>query len=168
MNPLIALAIFVAYFAAGVLYALFVRYAGNRDAMKAANCSVAISLLMTLSVMQCLDNPWYLVPLLMGNWLGTYVAVHPHKFFWRTLMRGLLLKVCVVCGMALAGLPAMKVEARDWPVLRGTLRVVTAPVRAVRQVQLNSLKRRAARGNNLAAARTEGVASRKAARSHCH
>lgn len=55
-------------------------------------------------------------------------------------------------------------EACEGHVVGALFRVGTAPVRLARQVQLNSLERRSARGNKLAAARTEGVSQRKAAR----
>jgi hypothetical protein len=83
MNPYIALTLFAANFAAGSLYALFVRYTGEREAGKAATCSVAITLLMATNILQFVSNPLYLVPVLAGNWLGTYSTIRPPKFTWR-------------------------------------------------------------------------------------
>jgi ABC-type Mn2+/Zn2+ transport system permease subunit len=75
MDPLIATAIFLAYFFTGILYAVFVNYINKGLAVKSATCSVIISLIMSLGIIQYTTNPWYLIPLLIGSWLGTYVAV---------------------------------------------------------------------------------------------
>lgn len=75
MDPWITFAIFAAYFITDMLYACYVRWVSNGSAVKAAFCTVAISLLMSMGIMQCIDNPLYLIPLSMGAWLGTYVAI---------------------------------------------------------------------------------------------
>jgi hypothetical protein len=83
-----------------------------------------------------------------------------------------LIALLVCCCFFLA---APTAEAARFPVLgfpfrvgakavKVTAKAVTLPARAVRQVQVNSLERRACRGNKMAAARVEGVSSRKAAR----
>lgn len=75
MDPYISLAIFAAYSITYALYAKFVRWVVDERPMMAATCSVATALFTLLGIMQCIDNRWYLIPLSLGAWLGTYVAI---------------------------------------------------------------------------------------------
>ena len=88
-------------------------------------------------------------------------APNPLEFemnFWIKFAFCLLL---ATCSFSLAG---SRAEACGGRAVGAVLRVGTAPVRLARKVQLNSLQRRASRGNTLAAARVCGVSQRKAAR----
>lgn len=75
MDPWIALAIFAAYFVVDVVYTAFVRYVSLGYAVRASFCSVAIYLLMAFGIGETCENRWYLLPLALGAWLGTFVAL---------------------------------------------------------------------------------------------
>jgi len=83
-----------------------------------------------------------------------------------------LIALLVCCCFFLA---APTAEAAHFPVLGFPFRVgakaVKVTAKAVtlpRRMQVNSLERRASRGNKMAAARIEGVSSRKSARAKAH
>jgi hypothetical protein len=166
MDPRIAALIFISYFVVHVLYVSFVRLVSERATLAAASCSVATSLINIYGIVNCVDSLLYLLPLSAGAFLGTCAAVHP-EFSQRRLrmIRLFLIAVLAVClsGPSADAGPIARVLTAP---LRLAARVATAPVRAVRAVQLNSLERRACRGNRMAAARIEGASHRMAMRGY--
>lgn len=75
MDLWIALAVFAAYFVIDVIYVQFVRSVAQGSAWRASACSVGIYLFMAFGVVQYVENRWYLIPLALGAWLGTFMAV---------------------------------------------------------------------------------------------
>lgn len=77
------------------------------------------------------------------------------------------LLICLVLAICAFALTAPNAEACGGRVAGALLRVGTAPVRLANHVRVNRLEARAARGNRLAAARTENTEARMAARACC-
>ncbi len=75
MDPTVAILIFVSYFITYILYAVYVHLVRDGQPHKAAACSTAACLLMSVGIIQCVSNIMYLIPLLLGVWSGTFVSV---------------------------------------------------------------------------------------------
>jgi hypothetical protein len=74
-NPLQALLVFGVYVVFDILYALYVLCVARKQALRASAISSALYSLGAYGVMTYLENPWYLVPLALGAFLGTFLAV---------------------------------------------------------------------------------------------
>jgi hypothetical protein len=75
LNPWICIGLFAAYVAIDYLCVKHIIYSqSRRTAKKAAWVSVAISGLGALSTVEFVPHPWYIVPILAGVWVGTYLA----------------------------------------------------------------------------------------------
>ena len=72
---LTAATVFVVYVLFDILYALYVLCVSRRQPLAAAGISSALYSLGAYGVMTYLHNPWYVIPLALGAFLGTYVAV---------------------------------------------------------------------------------------------
>lgn len=70
-----ALTVFVVYVVFDVLYALYVICVSRRQAIAASLISSVLYSLGAFGVMSYLQNAWYLIPLALGAFLGTYIAV---------------------------------------------------------------------------------------------
>ncbi len=77
-NILIAAGVFVAYLAVDALYAMYTISVVKRKAVVSANISFAMHFLLAVGVLSYVKNFWYIVPLAMGSWVGTYFAT---KYF---------------------------------------------------------------------------------------
>jgi uncharacterized protein YebE (UPF0316 family) len=67
--------VFVVYVLFDILYALYVMCVSGKRAFSASVLSSLLYSLGAYGVMNYLHNPWYLIPLACGAFLGTYVAV---------------------------------------------------------------------------------------------
>lgn len=72
---LTALTVFVVYVFFDILYALYVICVSRRQAVAASAISSVLYSLGAYGVMNYLHNAWYLIPLALGAFIGTYVAV---------------------------------------------------------------------------------------------
>jgi len=72
---LTALTVFVVYVFFDILYALYVICVSKRQAVAASAISSVLYSLGAYGVMNYLHNTWYLIPLALGAFIGTYVAV---------------------------------------------------------------------------------------------
>jgi uncharacterized membrane protein YfcA len=70
-----AFTVFVVYVFFDILYALYVLCVSRRQAVAASLISSVLYSLGAYGVMNYLHNPWYLVPLALGAFIGTYIAV---------------------------------------------------------------------------------------------
>jgi len=71
----VALTVFIVYIFFDVLYALYVICVSRRQAIRASFISSALYSLGAYGVMNYLENPWYVIPLACGAFIGTYIAV---------------------------------------------------------------------------------------------
>lgn len=67
--------VFVVYVFFDILYALYVLCVSRQQAISASLISAALYSLGAYGVMNYLHNPWYLIPLACGAFIGTYIAV---------------------------------------------------------------------------------------------
>ena len=72
---LTAATVFVVYVVFDILYALYVLCVSRKQAFAASAISSVLYSLGAYGVMSYLHNPWYIVPLAFGAFLGTYIAV---------------------------------------------------------------------------------------------
>lgn len=72
---LTALTVFVVYIFFDILYALYVITVSRQQAIRASAISSVLYSLGAYGTMNYLHNPWYLVPLATGAFIGTYIAV---------------------------------------------------------------------------------------------
>lgn len=70
-----AATVFVVYVFFDILYALYVICVSRRQAVTASAISAVLYSLGAYGVMNYLHNPWYLIPLACGAFIGTYIAV---------------------------------------------------------------------------------------------
>jgi hypothetical protein len=70
-----SLVIFAVYTALDMLYALYTMDIVSRKPMRAANVGALLYLLIAYGTTTYVKNPWYIVPAVLGSWLGTYVVV---------------------------------------------------------------------------------------------
>ena len=71
--------VFVAY---AVVDALYARYTLSVTAVRewnAATIGAFIHFLLAFGVLQYTENPWYIVPLAAGSWVGTFWAVRRER-----------------------------------------------------------------------------------------
>lgn len=71
----IAALIFVAYFFVDILYVRYTLHITRYQPLRAASAGSLIYLLLSLGVIHYTQNALYLIPLIMGAWVGTYSAV---------------------------------------------------------------------------------------------
>lgn len=72
---LTAATVFVVYVFFDILYALYVLCVSRKQAVAASAISAVLYSLGAYGVMNYLHNPWYLLPLACGAFIGTYIAV---------------------------------------------------------------------------------------------
>ena len=79
IDPLTALLVFVAYFFIDALFAYYTLSVMRFKAARAATVGSCMYLLAAFGVISYTKNPLYLVALVIGAWLGTYVVVRREK-----------------------------------------------------------------------------------------
>lgn len=67
--------VFIVYVVFDILYALYVLCVSRRQSVAAAGISSVLYSLGAVGVMNYMNNAWYLVPLGIGAFVGTYIAV---------------------------------------------------------------------------------------------
>jgi hypothetical protein len=77
-NWWIAIILFLTYIVIDYLYAVYYIYVGKRAAIKAGIVAAFMYVLLSYGVIAYTKNPWYIVSIALGSFLGTYIAV---KFF---------------------------------------------------------------------------------------
>ena len=70
-----ALCVFLAFFATDWLFTEYTLCIVELKKLKAANVGALIYLLGAFGVVSYVSDPWYVVPMAMGGWLGTYLSV---------------------------------------------------------------------------------------------
>lgn len=70
-----AVLVFGVYVVFDILYALYVLCVSRKQAVAASAISSVLYSLGAYGIMTYLHNPWYVMPLACGAFLGTYIAV---------------------------------------------------------------------------------------------
>jgi hypothetical protein len=74
-----AIILFLTYTVIDMLYAAYILYVNRLQACKAATCSMIIYCLLAYGVVSYSTNIWYIIPLAMGAWLGSFITVMYEK-----------------------------------------------------------------------------------------
>lgn len=71
----LALIIFLAYLIIDGLYVYYTISIVNKKPYQAATAGAIMYLLLAFGVINYIHNPLYLIPLVLGSWLGTFIVV---------------------------------------------------------------------------------------------
>jgi hypothetical protein len=74
----IAAILLLGFIAYDFIYAIYYIFVSKKKAFMAANSACALYLIGSFSTIAYLGNLYYLIPILIGSYIGTYVAV---KYF---------------------------------------------------------------------------------------
>ncbi len=74
-----ALLVGLIYFSIDWLYCVYTITITERAAIKAANSGAVIYMINAVGILSYLKNPWYILFVGIGGWLGTYLAVKYSK-----------------------------------------------------------------------------------------
>jgi hypothetical protein len=72
---LVAISVFFAYFVIDILYATYTLSVTERKAGRAAMISAIMYTALAFGVLSYTENAFYLIPLMIGAFSGTYIAV---------------------------------------------------------------------------------------------
>ena len=67
--------LFVVYFIFDILYAKYILAVSKLRALRSANISAVLYILSAIGTLSYVDNILYIVPILGGTWLGTYLSL---------------------------------------------------------------------------------------------
>lgn len=74
INWFLGAAIFFFYATIDVLYVLYTRYIVEKRPLATANVAGIIYGLISLGTVLYTENHWYIVFVVLGSWVGTYIA----------------------------------------------------------------------------------------------
>jgi uncharacterized membrane protein YfcA len=75
MDWFIALSVLVLTGAMDYLHVIYTRYVVKHKAIQAATSGAVIYLISAYAVISYVDDPRYLVFVVLGSWLGTYLSI---------------------------------------------------------------------------------------------
>lgn len=67
--------LFVVYLATDYLFAYYTKRVVEGKAYLAAHAGTIIVFLAAFGVISYTENPWYILPIAMGSWVGTFLSV---------------------------------------------------------------------------------------------
>lgn len=79
VNPWIFAGLGVLYFALDALYSHYVISIGRLKPLSTSNYSALLILLTGLATSEYVQNLWYLAPMCIGAWLGSWVSVERER-----------------------------------------------------------------------------------------
>lgn len=79
VNPWIFAGLGVLYFALDALYSQYVISIGRLKPLSTSNYSALLILLTGLATSEYVQNLWYLAPMCLGAWLGSFVSVERER-----------------------------------------------------------------------------------------
>lgn len=75
----ITFVLFVTYVIIDFVYAAYILYVNRLQAVRAATCSSILYVLLAYGVLNYTHNHWYLIPIGIGAWLGSWLLVMKEK-----------------------------------------------------------------------------------------
>lgn len=75
----IAIGLFFLYVLVDLLYAYYTLSVTRLQPFKAATIGAIMYVMLAAGVISYSSNPWYLVPIGLGSWVGTFLAVFREK-----------------------------------------------------------------------------------------
>jgi len=79
LNPWVCLGLFVLYITLDAIYSNYVFSLNKLHASNSANFSVALIFLTGIATFEYVHNLWYLLPMCMGAWIGSFISVKFEK-----------------------------------------------------------------------------------------
>lgn len=79
MSPILIISVFLATLSIDALYALYTIRLVEKKALQAATFGSLIHVLTAFTVISYTQNYFYLIPLLLGSFVGTYLVVKHSK-----------------------------------------------------------------------------------------
>ena len=80
MSPIIFFAVFIATLITDALWALYVIHTTKKSPLLAASYGSLIHILSAFTVISYTKNYFYLIPLVIGSFIGTYLTVKYKKY----------------------------------------------------------------------------------------
>jgi ABC-type uncharacterized transport system permease subunit len=74
-----AIGLFFLYIVVDVMYAFYTLAVTDLKPWRSATIGALMYVLLAAGVISYSSNPWYLIPIGMGSWIGTYIAVSIEK-----------------------------------------------------------------------------------------
>jgi hypothetical protein len=74
-DPRIAIAVFVAYLLIDAMYAYYTLAITRRQPVAAATVGSLMYVLIAFGILNFVENYLYVIPMVIGSWIGTYVVV---------------------------------------------------------------------------------------------
>ena len=78
LDPLLALTVFILTMAMDALHAIYTKAIASNQAGRAASFGSVIYLISGFAVIQYTANHFYLIFVVLGSWMGTYLSVKAH------------------------------------------------------------------------------------------
>jgi hypothetical protein len=75
----LAILIFVAYVVFDAFYALYTLHVTRLNEWRASNSAVIVNFISAFAVINYTQNWLYIVPLLAGSWVGTFIVVRNQR-----------------------------------------------------------------------------------------
>ncbi len=79
MSPLIFISVFFATMCIDALYALYTLRVVQKKALQSATFGSLIHILTAFTVISYTQNYWYLIPLVIGSFIGTFLVTKYSK-----------------------------------------------------------------------------------------
>jgi hypothetical protein len=74
-----AVILFVFYLVFDILYAHYIIAMGESKAFKSANISAILIIMSLYGTIEVVKNYWFIIPIALGSWLGTYLTIKYSK-----------------------------------------------------------------------------------------
>ncbi len=78
-SVLVGIFIFILYILIDGMYAYYTMAVTEKRPMRAAMTASTLHLLLAIGVLSYVDNYLYIIPLIAGSWIGTYIMVKKSK-----------------------------------------------------------------------------------------
>ena len=75
----LAIVIFIAYVVFDAFYALYTLHVTRLNEWRASNSAVIVNFISAFAVISYTQNWLYIVPLLAGSWMGTFIVVRAQR-----------------------------------------------------------------------------------------
>ena len=79
LSLLTALIVFVAYIAVDGMYAYYTLAVAEKRPLRAATTGALMHFLIAVGVLSYVQNYFYIIPLALGSWIGTFLVVRHFK-----------------------------------------------------------------------------------------
>lgn len=76
----VSVLIFIAYILIDGMYAYYTLAVTKRRPLASATTGALMHFLIAFGVLSYVQNYWYILPLVLGSWVGTYLVVRFYKY----------------------------------------------------------------------------------------